>query len=561
MLSAVFIGVGLVLAYRLFDLQVLQHSRFADMAREERLQASTIPAHRGALLDTNGHPLAVSVLYDTVLVAGSQVENPAATAAALAPLLELDPNEILQKIDPESQALIPLKRGLPSAVAAQVKALGRAGVYLREEPARQYPEGSLAAQVLGLVGADSEGLLGLELAYDDELAGQPGLVESERDATGLDIGSGNRRLIEPRQGADLVLTLDRAVQRMAERTLAEAVVANKALGGLILVMEPSTGSVIAMASSPTYSLTDEVHYQPGQESLYKSVYVTDQYEPGSVMKVITMAAGLQEGVVTATSTVNDRGSVEVGGAVLRNWDFQANGTINMTEVLIRSSNVGAQYVSGLLGPDRFYSYLDAFGFGKKTDVRLPGEVSGTVRTPAEPDWGRVDLATNSYGQGIAVTPLQMLTAISAIANNGVLMKPRLVRELRRGSQAQRVEPEPVRQVISPTTAQTLTGMLVQVLEQPALQPNRVPGYRFAGKTGTADLPTSGGYTSGKTYASIVAYGPLPEPRFSILIRIDAPEAIYGGLVAGPILKRMLQELVVYYRIPAAPAPTRTPART
>jgi cell division protein FtsI/penicillin-binding protein 2 len=559
MLSAVFVGVGLVLAYRLFDLQILQHDWLAEMALEERLQESTIPARRGALLDTNLHPLAVSVEYDEVQVVGADMKDPAAVADKLAPLVDLPPAEILEQIDPASKRLVPLGVRLPAATATQLAELRLPGVYLRPEPTRQYPEGSLAPQLLGIVGRDSKGQLGVELAYEEELAGRPGLVKSERDAAGLEIGAGRRVLVEPRQGADLVLTLDRGVQRIAERTLSDAVAANKAVGGLVLVMEPATGAVLAMASLPTYNLTDEVHYRPGQEALYKTDQITNQYEPGSVMKVVTMAAGLEERVVTPTTTVNDTGSIEVGGAVLRNWDFRANGTISMTEVLIRSSNVGAQYVSGLLGADRFYRYLEGFGFGKPTGVRLPGEVGGTLRTPDEYGWSRVDLATNAYGQGVAVTPLQMLTAISAVANNGILMKPQVVREIRRGGQIQPLSPEPVRQVIAPETAQTLTEMMTAVLQQPALEPNRIPGYRFAGKTGTADLPTNLGYTSGKTYASIVAFGPLPRPRFSILIRIDAPEAIYGGLVAAPVLKRLLQDMVAYYRIPAD-APPKPPAR-
>ena len=558
-LSAMFLGVGLVLAYRLFNLQVIEHERYAGLAREERFQTHTIPARRGALLDANGNPLAVSVAYAAVEIAGAEVKDPAATAAKLAPLLEMRPDEVLAKIDSSSKMLRPVKGRLPSAVVTQVEELRLPGVYLRQVPARVYPEGSLAAQVLGFVGQDLEGLAGIEFSMDDVLAGKPGVVQSERDTDGNELAFGQRVLVEPQQGADLVLTVDRFVQRLAERTLAEAVTANKAIGGQILVMEPRTGAILATASWPTYNLTDEDRFKPGQENLYKTVQVTNQYEPGSVMKPITMAAGLDERLVTPSTKVNDTGLVEIGGAVLRNWDFRANGTITMTEVLIRSSNVGAQYVSGLLGPERFYRYLDAFGFGQQTGVSLPGEVPGTVRTPADPGWSRVDLATNSYGQGVAVTPLQMLTAISAIANDGVRMKPQIVREIRRSGRSEPVQPEPVRQVVSPEAARALTEMMVQVIEQPALEPHRVPGYRFAGKTGTADLPTSLGYTSGKTYASIVAFGPLPETRFSLMIRLDAPEAIYGGVVAAPVMKRMVEELVAYYRIPAS-GPTRPPAR-
>lgn len=564
LLSAIFAGAGLLLGFRLFHLQVVEHERFAELAREARLQTKAIPARRGALLDTNEVPLAISVLYDSVYLVGAEMREPGQTASRLAPLLEMQPDEVRARIDPESQRPVLLKSGLSSATSAAIDELRRGtpplqGVQLKPEPVRQYPEGSIAAQVLGFVGRDAEGLAGLEFSYEKELAGEPGRVHSERDTVGQEIALGERVVVEPRDGVDLVLTLDRVVQRVAERTLAEAVQANKALGGMILVMEPSSGSILAMASLPTYNLTDDERYKPGEEALYKTVQVANQYEPGSVMKVVTMAAGLEDRLVTPGATVNDTGLIEVGGAVLRNWDHRANGVISMTEVLIRSSNIGTQYVSGKLGPDRFYRYLDAFGFGKPTGVRLPGEVPGTVRSPADAGWVRVDLATNAYGQGVAVTPLQMLTAVSALANNGVLMRPRIVRELRRGNQVQAVQPEPVHQAVSPETAQTITEMMAQVLEQPALQAHSMPGYRFAGKTGTADLPTNLGYTSGKTYASVVAFGPLPNPRFSVLIRLDAPEAIYGGLVAAPVLKRVAEELVAYYRLPAN-MPVRPPAR-
>ena len=549
LLSAIFLGIGSLLAYRLYSVQIQEHQRFAELALEERFQTSTIPAHRGALLDATGNPLAVSVSYDAVELAGAELRDPRATADALAPLLEMRPEDILARIDPTSKVLRPVKTELPSAVAAQIQALELPGVYLRQVPVRVYPEGSIAPQVLGFVGQDQKGLAGLEFSLDDLLTGKPGVLQSERDAEGRDLALGQQVIVAPEQGADLVLTIDRFVQRLAERTLADAVAKNKASGGQILIMEPKTGAILAMASWPTFSLTDEDRLKPGQESLLKTVQVANQYEPGSVMKPVTMAAGLEEHLVTPNTMINDTGIVEVGGATLRNWDLRANGPISMTEVLIHSSNIGAQYVSGLLGADRFYRYVDAFGFGHPTGVDLPGEVPGTVRMPADPGWGRVDLATNAYGQGIAVTPLQMLTAISTIANGGVRMKPQIVRQIRRNGQSEPVPPQPVREVISPASAQTLTEMMVAVLEQPALAGDRIPGYRFAGKTGTADLPTSLGYTTGKTFASIVAFGPLPDTRFSLLVRLDAPEAIYGGVVAAPVMKRLVEELVAYYRIP------------
>lgn len=554
-LSVLFAGCTLVLLYRLVVLQYVEHPQYLMLAREAHEHVHPIHAKRGALLDRNGHPLAMTVMLEAVQLVGAEIRSPVAVAERLAPVLGMRPEEIARQIDPNNKVPLTVKSRLPSAEAQTVRDLHLHGVLVVEEPTRAYPEGSLAAQTLGFVGRDFKGLAGLELSYEAELGGEPGLLQSEFDTVGQEITFGRQVLRPATNGYDLVLTIDRYVQRLAERTLAEAVVANKAQGGFIVVMQPSSGEVLAAATLPTFRLTDEAIYRPEQEALYKSVLVTDQYEPGSVMKVITMAAGLEQGVVTPRSTVNDTGVVEVGGAVLRNWNSQGNGVIDMTHVLIYSSNVGAQYVSGLLGAERFYHCLDAFGFGTPTGVRLPGEVGGTMRTPSDgQNWGRIDLATNSYGQGIAVTPIQVISAVSAIANQGVRMRPRLVRELRRGAERSPLPPEPVGQVISPRAAAELTQMMVAVLEQKALEQYRVPGYRLAGKTGTADLPTAAGYTSGKTYASAVVFGPLPDPAFTILIRIDAPEAIYGGVVAVPVVKTLVENLVAYFRIPARPAP-------
>lgn len=555
-LWALMLGTGLVLVARLYSIQLVNHDFWAEMASAEHRGQIPLVPRRGALLDANGYPLATSVMYESVYVVGSQVKDPARVAELLAPLLELSPAEIAARIDPRKERAVLLKEKLPAATAARLLELDLSGIYLREEPFREYPEGSLAAQVLGFVGKDFTGLSGLELSFDEELAGEVGRIETDTDTLGREVALGRRGVVPPKDGADLVLTIDRYVQRLVERELEAAIAQQKAAGGLVVVMEPQTGAVLAMASRPTYRLTDDVIYKPEEAQLYKPVPVTNQYEPGSVMKVITMAAGLEEGVVSPGTTVNDAGVVVIDGVPLRNWDYRANGVINMTQVLVYSSNVGAQYVSGLLGAERFYRYIDAFGFGRPTGIRLPGEAAGTVRRPGSERWTRLDLATNSYGQGIAVTPIQMVAAIAAIANDGVLMRPQIVRELRRGGTVQPVHPEVVRRVVSAKTARTLTEMMVEVMNQKALEQhrahNRLEGYQIAGKTGTADFPTDLGYTSGKTFASLVGFAPAENPRFVMLVRLDAPEGIYGGVAAAPVFMRIARDLLAYYRIPPLP---------
>jgi len=339
------------------------------------------------------------------------------------------------------------------------------------------------------------------------------------------------------------------VQRMAERLLNQAVLDNRASGGMILVTEPGTGNILAAANNPTYNLTAEQIYDPRQADRYRSKIVTDQYEPGSTLKTVAMASAIDAGVVSPGTKMNDTGIANVDGVLIRNWNLAANGASTMTDVLINSSNVGMTWVSGQLGADRLYEYYARFGLGEVTGVRLPGEVAGTMRTPRTPGWTRIDQATNAYGQGIAVTPLQLLQAESVFANEGRLVRPRFVRAIVGPGGIQELEPQVVRQVVSAKTARTMLQMMVAVHEQAALKPYRVAGYHIAAKTGTADTPTNVGYNTDLTVGSLVALLPAEQPRFAVLIRLDGPERLYGGIVAAPVLQQLAQELLDYYRVP------------
>ena len=549
-----FVGCALVVVWRLYTFQVLNGDYYQRLADEERHAEIPLIPRRGALLDTNGNPLAVSVPYNSVYVLGSLVggaDKADKLATTLSTVLDAPAADLRAAIDPTSTRPVVLKSGVPSAVAERVKQLALPGVYLDREPIRQYPEGSLAAQILGFVGHDLSGLGGLELSYDQELAGTPGVIDTERDTGGQEIALGRRLLQPPREGSDLVLTLDRYVQRVAERLLNQAVVDNKASGGLILVMEPRTGNVIAAANNPTFNLTADQIYNPDQQDRYRAKIVTDQYEPGSTLKTLAMSAAIDTGTVTPNTTMNDTGVAVAGGAVIHNWNGAGNGISTMTDILIHSSNVGMTWVSGKLGADTLYDYYARYGLGQLTGLRLPGEVPGTVRTNHDPGWTRVDQATNAYGQGIAVTPVQLLEAVAVFANDGQLIRPRLVREIRGPDGVQELEPEVVRQVISPQTAHTMLQMMIAVDEQPDLKPYRVAGYRISLKTGTADTPTNVGYNTALTVGSLVALFPAEQPRFAVLIRLDGPEKLYGGIVAAPVLKDLANELLSYYRVPPA----------
>ena len=563
LLGALFLGCAFLLVYRLYEFQWIEREKYREQATRNYERTIEVSAQRGSIFDAHGNPLAVTIQLDAVSITGKDLKEPKKaeqTAIALGAVLGMPPIEVFNLIDSERESPVVVKDQLPAAIADRIRDAIEDGVLpgvsIEPRPVRQYPEGPIASPILGFLGRDRDGLAGLEYFFDRELTGEPGLIETEVDTTNKEIILARRIVRAPRDGNDLVLTLDRYVQRMLERELSEAVRANKASGGMILVMEPSTGAILGMTSLPTYAVSDPMVFRSGEEMLHKAVGVTNQYEPGSVMKLVTMASALELGLVTPSTTVNDTGLVAFQNGrgqpptTIKNWDLRSNGVISMTEVLVRSSNVGTYHVAQKLGPGELYRFLDLFGFGQKTGVELPGEVTGTVRTPDDPAWSVVDLATNAFGQGIAVTPLQMLNAVAAIGNDGVLMRPTIVKEMDGPDGAQRMEPRQIRRVVSTETARTLREMMVTVIEQPALSAHRVPGVQVAGKTGTADFPTDLGYTSGKTFASIVALMPADRPKLAILIRLDAPEAMYGGTAAAPVLKRVGSELAAYYRMPA-----------
>jgi cell division protein FtsI/penicillin-binding protein 2 len=540
---------AVLILQKLIWYQVLDREHIARLANAEHHERRTLPAERGALLDARGYPLATTVLYDAIYVNPSQVTETARTAAVLSVMLGVPMEQVEAKITAATTRPQLIADRVPASTIQQIEAAKLRGIEIRRTPARDYPEGNIAAQTLGFTGTDGQGLSGLELTYERELAGRSGWLITERDPAGSEIALGRLNHLPPVPGADLVLTIDRYLQRMVERELAEAVRENKGTGGVAIVMEPDTGAILAMASLPSFDVAARTPYETNAQDLYKPVTVTDTYEPGSVMKLVTLAAALNEGVVNPNTPFVDRGSVTINGIPIRNWDGGARGTVTVREIIRYSLNTGSQWMAGLVGPDRFYSYLDAFGFGKPTGVRLNGEAAGHFRRPGDAGWSQLDLATNSFGQSVTVTPLQMITAVAALANDGVLVKPQLVREIHRADGTHAVAPVGQRVVVTPETARTAVEIMEFTWNQPSLVAQHIPGYRLAAKSGTADIPGGDGYSVNKTYASFVGFGPLPDPRFVILVRIDRPEALYGGVVAAPVFRAIASEVITYLGIP------------
>ncbi len=547
---------GLILQ-RLVWYQITDRAHFAALADAEHQQRRPLAASRGALLDAQGRPIALNVMYNAVYVYRPEMTNVERVATTLSTAVGMPKEDVLRRIQEADTHWQLVAARLPANASTQISAARLPGVELRSLPAREYPEGSLAAQVLGFVGADGGGLSGLELTLEEELGGKAGIIITEGDTVGGEIAIGRKELVPPVPGSDVVLTIDRYTQRLAERELAKAVQTNKATGGIVIVMEPSTGAILAMATNPTFSLTADSPFDADRQQLYKPVAVTDTYEPGSVMKLMTAAAAIEEGVVTPNTPYRDVGVALVNGIPIRNWDGGAYGDVSVRQILVYSLNTGAQWIAGLLGPERFYKYMDAFGFGAPTGIKLNGEAAGAYRRPADSGWSQLDLATNSYGQSISVTPLQMITAIAALGNHGVLMQPQIVREIRKADGVHRVEPRPVRAVVSPATAETMLDMMGSVWRQPSLEPLRIEGYKLAAKSGTADIPAPNGYSTGKTYASFVGFVPSPNPKVAILVRIDRPEALYGGVAAAPVFRAIANDLLTYLQV--APTEVRITA--
>ncbi len=553
---AVFI---LILIFRLFYLQVIQNSYYSSLAKKEHWREETIPAQRGTIYDTNGHVLATSVGFESLYAITNQIARPEKLARALSPVLGESETEIAAKLATKQNAPTLVKAYLPEEQADAVRKLNLWDVYFQPEFKRMYPEGSIAAQVLGIVGLESQGLTGIEARYNDVLAGKPGSLLAERDATDDEIALSASTYSQPHNGGSITLTIDRYIQKLVEQELEKAVGQYKAAGGTIVVMEPRTGAILAMANRPTIDFNDPNLFAASRTPMYKNAAVSDAWEPGSIFKIITMAAGLDTKAVTPDTSFNNTGSFAYGGGVVRNVITRL-GPETMTQTLQRSSNIGAAFASTRMGADAFYRYVEAFGFGQPTGIELQGESPGILRTNKTGNWYPFDLATNAFGQGISVTPIQMVTAVSAAINGGILMKPYVVKEVVTEKERREYHPTVIRQVISPQTSKTLGGMLVSVVELVEggqVRLAKVPGYHVGGKTGTAEIPTKEGYGSSATIASFVGFGPADDPRFVMLVKIDRPEASpWGETVASPVFRAIAEQLFTYMKVPPATAVTQ-----
>lgn len=535
-----------ILLFRFFDLQVLQAETMMQRARQQHEKIITLNSNRGAIVDRQGKPLALNLDVPSVYATPSSIDNPTRVARQLAGVLGV-PREPLEKRLRNKRDFVWVQRKIEESQVGRLNDLALPGVGVVVEARRFYPKGTLLAHVLGFAGMDSQGLEGLENGYDEHLRGQVRRVVLQRDALGRVIIPENRRPPQPLSGHAISLTIDEVIQYIAEQALEQAVRDTKARGGAVLVMAPKTGQMLAWALRPTF---DPNHIHQASPERWRNRGVTDPYEPGSTLKVVLAAAALESKSITPdTLLYAGDGEIPISGTVIH--DHEKAGWVTFREAVQRSSNVAFVKMSWELGREQVYQFLRTFGFGEKTGIDLPGESIGILRRPDQ--WSQRSLPSLAIGQEIAVTPLQLLTAVSAIANEGWLMRPFLVREIsdHQGRSVWEHVPHIRRRPISAETAKTVTDLLVNVVEQGTGKRAAIPGYRVAGKTGTAQKvdPGTGTYSSTKFVGSFVGFVPAEDPQLAILVKIDEPQGpAWGGVVAAPVFRKVAEQALRYLSV-------------
>jgi len=553
------LGIFFGLAIRVAYLQFIRGDELQQSALENRMRSVPVEARRGSIYDRNGNELVTSISVDSVYAYPSQIKNPRATADKIAQVLDMDPEDVYKLIT-KKVAHVWIQRKVDFEKASKLKEMELEGIGFVEESRRHYPQGSLAAHVLGFTGVDNQGIVGLEKTYDEELKGKPGRIVIEYDAVGRKIPEALHGYIPPEQGNSLVLTIDQTIQYFVERELDKIVSMYRPKNAVIIVMNPKTGEILAMGNRPTFDPADKPWKNYPQSVWDFNPAVWYCYEPGSTFKIVTMSAALEEGVVEEDDEFFDPGYIKVADRIIRCHKAGGHGSQTFAEVVQNSCNPGFVEVGLKIGIEKFYKYMRDFGFGKPTGIRLSGEAQGIVIP--EDKVKEINLATMAIGQSVAVTPIQLITAASAVANNGVLLKPHLVKEIKdsNGKVLKRFEPEKVHRVISEETAQRVLNLLEGVVTRGTGRNAYVDGYRTGGKTGTAQVVGKGGYVKGKYVASFVGFAPINNPEVAVLVMVSEAHTslYYGSWVAAPIFSALVKDILHYLKIPEQPSLEKPP---
>jgi len=553
------LGAGMLgLTARLVSLHVVHASALEALAERQQAGRLTIEPTRGRLLDRSGRPLAINVEAQSVYAVPSKIPNRDAFARAVAPVLRLPREEIAGRLHPNLHFVWLARKVSPDVAAALRARTPGDQLGFLPEARRVYPNGPLAAHVLGFAGIDNQGLAGAELAFDRHLRGRAGLARIERDAIGRPRFETRDIVREPTDGADVVLTIDQVIQHVAERELASALAATRARWGAVLVMEPRSGDILAMATTPRF---DPNVYAKARPAEWVNRALGTIVEPGSTFKIVLAAAALEGGVVDPREVFVSTGELKVaGGHVIREAHNRKFPRQTLGDIVRNSSNVGAAMVATRLGKERFYDAIRRFGFGRPTGIDLPGEAAGLVPLPVQ--WLGSGLQTIGFGQGISATPLQLLAAGAAVANEGVMVRPRVLRAVRdaEGRALEVGTPEVIGQATPRVVARQVLAMMEDVVTRGTGTLAHVEGYRVAGKTGTAQKPgPDGRYLTGTYIASFLGIVPADRPQLIILVMLDDPRGeYYGGAVAAPVFRAVAAQVLWHLRVPpsAVPEPAR-----
>ncbi|MGE7826237.1 stage V sporulation protein D [Paenibacillus sp. NPDC093718] len=523
-------------------------------AKAEDLWRRDIPfaAQRGEILDRNGTALVTNITTPTIWAIPVQIKDPDHTAETLAGLINMNKADIKKIITKRSrlERINPGGRKITMELAQEIRDLKLPGIVVAEDNKRYYPYGDLAAHILGFTGAYSQGLTGLEAMHDDKLKGFEGGISYLSDAGGRIMPGSSEKYVEPRDGLNLELTIDKSIQSIMERELDQAMVKYQANGAWSIAMNPKTGEILAMASRPGYS---PANYQEFSAETYnRNLPIWMTYEPGSTFKIITLAAALEEDKVDLKNDhFFDSGAVEVGGARLRCWKKGGHGSQTFMEVVQNSCNPGFVALGQKLGKESLFQYIRDFGFGAKTGIDLNGEENGILFKLD--NVGPVELATTAFGQGVSVTPIQQVAAVSAAINGGKLFKPHVAKAWvnpETGETVEEIKPELVRQVISEETSKQVREALESVVAKGTGRPAFIDGYRVGGKTGTAQKVINGRYSSTEHIVSFIGFAPADDPEIVVYTAVDNPKGIqFGGVVAAPIVQNILEDALHYMNVP------------
>ncbi len=555
-LLVVFIAIFFfIILFRIFQVQVIKHNFYSVLAQDQHEFFENIFPKRGEIFirdaySDNVYPLAINKEMNFVYAVPVNIENKKETAKKLSEILEMDEEDVFNIINKENDPYEIVKRRVCDEKADKIRNENILGIAVSSETFRYYPGGYLAANVVGFLGHKESkkiGQYGIEEYYNERLEGKMGFLELEKDASGKWIFFGLKNTQDSKNGDDIILTIDQTIQYISEKKLKEAVDKYEAESGNLIVMNPKTGAIIAMAQYPSYNPNE--YFKEEDMSVFLNSNIYSVYEPGSVQKPITIAIGIDLGKISPNTTYTDEGVLKIDGWTINNSNRKKNGKQNMIQVLEKSLNTGTVFVQQQIGKDSFYKYLKKFGLDELTGVEISGEVKGNLSNLEK---GRdINYATASFGQGISVTPLAILAAISSFANDGKLMKPYIVDEfIYPNGLSEKNNPKFIRHVVSAKTANLVSAMMVSVIENGHAKQAKIDGYKFAGKTGTSQIPKKEGrgYEKDKMIHTFVGFGPIPNPKFSILVKLDSPKVPYAANTTAYVFKDMALELVSYYNI-------------